>query len=515
MVQHFRAVFSIIICWASMGIIPIEAQGFQKVITSTNGLKTINIDDVIFRDDQLYIRGNEFIDSLNLWGLFVAALDTNGNVIWHNTVYDTSLQFNWIANAPTRFDISESGDFLLPNKMYESNQLALTVLDSVGNERFTQRYNHIGRTIYPREVRKIGKEFYLFGRVQREDYEGDCYVVKTDSLGNMIWLKYYGLPDQEEGFGGVILNSNGTFTIASSRLSKEFYLQGAHIIGWKAPWVFTIDTSGVIVKEWLGEENDSTTLGGGPFLILPNGDYVIVAKDLKVFPYGISYEVRGSPTVTCLDSNFQLKWKKNLIDFHNGIDVILDLEFDPVNEEVLASGHKIIDYTEELRNREIWLVKFNSEGDILWEITDTINTEKRALHEPAGLEIAPSGSIYIAGSISSLNIPDLHKGWIIKVTPDGCSDTLCTTTSLEEQIRNWDKNVLLYPNPVDDRLIVQIKELQGDADLQISDLQGRVIIRKRVQEGENVVEMDLPSGMYVCTIVSSGKLEYSGKIVVR
>jgi hypothetical protein len=101
----------------------------------------------------------------------------------------------------------------------------------------------------------------------------------------------------------------------------------------------------------------------------------------------------------------------------------------------------------------------------------------------------------------------------MKVTADGCSDTLCTTTSIEEQIRNWDKNIVLYPNPFKDELNFRIKQLEGKAWLQLSDLNGRMLMREKVMEGENTIYTDLAPGMYLITILSENKILHSGMVI--
>lgn len=484
------------------------------MISDENGLiNHIDIDDIIFNNDQLIVRGNRYIDSLGIWGLFVATLDTSGYILWHKTLIDTTHQSHWVARTPTKFRIDNTQNILLPNYYFNSNQLALTVVDSAGNEKFTKKYSHDGFTIYPGDVIKSEDKFYLFGRVQRGDYKGDCYILKTDSIGDLIWLKYYGLEDHEERFGGVVLNPNGTFTISSWRLSTEYHLNGSQLVGWKSPWVFTVDTAGVVLDEWLGEENDSTTLGGGPICKMPDENWAIVSWDQEITYFLQAYEIWYAPIVTRLDSNFNLVWKRKLFNHYDPIDKIVDIEYDSVRDEIVVCGHQGFFYGDNHWEREIWVVKLDGQGNTIWDITDTLYSEKRAYHQPGGLEISPSGSIYVAGTVSFDNVADHSEGWVMKVTADGCSDTLCTTTSIEEQIRNWDKNIVLYPNPFKDELNFRIKQLEGKAWLQLSDLNGRMLMREKVMEGENTIYTDLAPGMYLITILSENKILHSGMVI--
>ncbi len=499
---------------ALVGGVPLVGQGgYGKLIADEHGImRNLNIDDIVYHNDHLYVRGNKWIDSIGIWGLFVAQLDTNGTILWQNTIYDTTLQTSYTVNTPTRFNIADDGEIMLPNKYFHLGRIAFTVLDSSGVESFTKSYSHVGRTIYPMEVMKYDNYYYLFGRVQRLDYEGDCYVLKVDSLGSLVWLKYFGLTDFEEGFGGVVMHPNGTFTISSYRTTKEFYTSGPLIEGWKAPWIFTIDTSGVIVDEWLGEENDTTTLGGGSISKLPNGNWVVTSRDIKVVLDNGIYDLAVSPTISCLDSNFNFQWKNNVLGYENKWNHLDDMKYDKNRDEIVVCGHKNVIYSEDFSKWEIWVFKLKPDGEIIWNISDTIQYGANESHVVAGVDIAPSGSIYVSGYISNSG---LARGYILKISPDGCTDTLCTTTSIEEQIRNWNDNVLFYPNPAQDILKVQIKDLSTSGVLQIFDLQGRIVKRKSVKQGTNTIDLNLISGIYVCTITSKGNIVYSEKIVVQ
>ena len=52
-------------------------------------LRSFDIDGINASNSNLIIRGNVFIDSLNIWGLYVAELDTAGSVLGVQIVIDS------------------------------------------------------------------------------------------------------------------------------------------------------------------------------------------------------------------------------------------------------------------------------------------------------------------------------------------------------------------------------------------------------------------------------------------
>ncbi len=93
-------------------------------------------------------------------------------------------------------------------------------------------------------------------------------------------------------------------------------------------------------------------------------------------------------------------------------------------------------------------------------------------------------------------------------------DPFCDSISVYATNPIANSEFSIMPNPASDVLNVLIGELSDPADLVICDMHGREWVRQRVQQGDNVVNLDLHSGMYVCMVYNGGGLVYSGKVVV-
>jgi serine protease AprX len=117
----------------------------------------------------------------------------------------------------------------------------------------------------------------------------------------------------------------------------------------------------------------------------------------------------------------------------------------------------------------------------------------------------------IKASASQANQPDSLLGW-------GIPDFLAATSTLS--IKTKDYKLEAFPNPVAGKLtLVFPVSIQGKFNIEIVNLQGRVVYSKQRDEGSlRSIQMNdigyLPSGMYLIK-VSDRSLIYSGKIIKK
>lgn len=484
--------------------------GYSKIINIDNSI-SLDIDDIKYFNYELYLRGNSFNANLNKWGQFIAKFDTTGSLLWHNVIYDSTQQSDLISNTPSRLGIGKNKELFLPCKYLDYNKLGAVIVDSLGNELFQRFYNIDILWLLYFDVRYVDNNYYLFGLAEQSNYSFDVFILKCDRKGNFKWIKYFGQSNLDEVFGDVWVNPDNTFTINASASKDGWYTQN-EITGLNKPWVFTIDTSGDVLNQWFGSFNDVRTNGRGPLCRAGNGDFVIASYDIKEFP-GSIIPVRASPSVTRLDSNFNLVWKQNLTGFNNFEDKIQDMVYDSARDDFIVAGDQRIYHTSDSLSADAWFEKISGQGEIVWNQSDTalyIGYGKQA-HYTAGIAIAPSGSLYVAGWVYSNE--NNGQGWIIKVTPDGCSDTLCTITSLENQIVEKQKRIFIHPNPVIDELHLFIPDEINTSRVEILNVQGESIERENLHHGENILSLKCPPGIYVYVIRENDLIISSGRFV--
>ena len=272
----------------------------------------------------------------------------------------------------------------------------------------------------------------------------------------------------------------------------------------------------------MGQTNDTRTLGGGPIYRTKERDWIIVSVEHKDVLSAGQVDLNSSPTVTKLDSDYNLIWKKYLTDFNNIYDLIFDLEFDSIRNELILTGDIGIRFNPWSGALEGWICKMSVDGDILWSVADTAlyDPNHYVQHHLGGVALSPSGSIYAAGYIEHSIPPGLNYGWIIKATPDGCIDTICTTVSIEEQIRHKTMPIPVYPNPTSNLLYIDLSEIKGDNfTMEFLSMDGRSQGMTILNRGLNEVILQNVigdrSGLYIFKINAEGKAIGLGKVVLQ
>jgi len=382
--------------------------GFAKAIPFD---AIVDIDDILYQEDQLIVRGNVGIDSLSLYGLLLAGLDTMGNVLWTRVIYDTSFSSHLINNTPARFMVTSDHRLMIPVKYYNTGDLAIYFTDLSGQELFHRFYPYEGFNIFPFDLVELDGYYYVAGT---NTYEGGNYapfVLKIRPDGEMVWIKYYGDPNEYEEAIDVDINSDHTITLSATQYNRDFLLSEGKE-GWKKPWLFTIDTSGAIISEWIGEKNDPRTLGGEYFLRLDNGDWIIQSTHFKNVPTPFGETVKTSPTVTRLDSNFNQIWKMYLSDYEERSDRIGDMDIDTIDQSIVIAGSKYVPVSDKFEYVNC-VVRLDTAGSLLWDRTDSIYFDRKNTHYTAGLVLSPSGSIYVGGYVTVEELVPRSQGFII------------------------------------------------------------------------------------------------------
>jgi hypothetical protein len=71
---------------------------------------------------------------------------------------------------------------------------------------------------------------------------------------------------------------------------------------------------------------------------------------------------------------------------------------------------------------------------------------------------------------------------------------------------------VIFPNPATDKLNVQVLQ---SSELRVMDLSGRVLIRRAVEAGSNIVNLNLESGLYLIQVTGADKSVFTTKINVE
>ena len=136
------------------------------------------------------------------------------------------------------------------------------------------------------------------------------------------------------------------------------------------------------------------------------------------------------------------------------------------------------------------LLRITSSGDSIWNYLDTAFTfASNIIYDAVEL---PSGSIIACGYSRTTN-PEKDWGWIIKVSKDGCIDTLnCTPISSIVSIPSKSE-FRVYPNPTTDIFSLDIPDT-CKIDYQIFDMMGLLVLQGSQVGGKFDIHQLKPGG---------------------
>jgi hypothetical protein len=155
--------------------------------------------------------------------------------------------------------------------------------------------------------------------------------------------------------------------------------------------------------------------------------------------------------------------------------------------------------------------KFTSDGDSLWARLDTAfwHPDCGSENYLGGVAVLPSGSIIAAGYANTNCYPPTTRswGWVLKISKDGCVDTLCITTSLEPEPAL--PEVIVYPNPTKGLVYVNGCD---ECEIEVFDLLGR-LVQKRAYYDVPLDLSFLADGTYFLKMKDKDEITTISKII--
>jgi len=483
--------------------------GFNKAI-SFQGHKGLNFDDILLDAEGIVANGNIYIDSSELWGLFLIKMDTLGNMLWHTSFIDPEGTSHIIQNTPTRFIRSSDSSYVIPVKVANRGNIGIVKIGLNGELIYFKEFKTLDPYIRANAIVESCGSYYISGWIDRLNLGTDYFLLKTDLLGEIIWIKYYGSSEFEELSHGLIAGKDSSVTMCGIIYPpniSELGFEGQ----WYRPWILTVSPKGESIFEWKGVPNDDRTTNAAGCVRAPNGDWGFIYNEFRLIKVDFTDRIYTVPAISVLDSNFNLKWKNTYGEYNSSLNTFYDLSFDSIRKEWVAVGQIA-------KNSGIAgvIVKYSQEGEFLWSSENYLYNDSsiHARHWIGGVALSAAGTSYTAGHVEYTNPPFYDYGWILKITADGCVDTLCSTTSISNHL-NSAEEFSLYPNPSSD--IVIIKSKVGFSSYRVLDMSGKVRIKEDHITGSAEYKVDvskLNAGMYIMQIVNEKNQRSMVKFIV-
>ena len=442
--------------------------------------------DVGYTVQQTFDGGYIIIGETESYGeddIYLIKTDALGDTIWTKTSFYEDRCGLWGGGGgPYGQQTSDSGYIITgwTNPAAGFSNLFILKINSLGDTVWTKIYSrdsvNIGQAI--RQTSDGG--YVITGYTGSEGSGGDIdvWLLKTDSLGDILWTKTYGDADWEEGF------------------SIQQTLDGGYIItGYKNPgtgntdsWLIKTDANGNLL--WDKTFGDSGNDYGFSVRQTTDGGYIIVGDT----------EVSGEYAwLIKTDANGNKLWDKTFGVTTRGNCV-----------QQTQDGGYIITGSGQATNGifDLWVVKTDSLGDTLWTQVYGGTSSEHGYY----VQQTSDGGYIITGVTNSSGIAGNLDVWLLKIEPE--------PVDVEEKADSHkiDESFILYqntPNPFTQKTVIRIQGLEvskkqtvaADFSLSIYDLAGKLTctlpisriqspVTEVVWDGRDNFGKRVPNGVY-------------------
>jgi Secretion system C-terminal sorting domain len=439
---------------------------------------------VIVYEDTIVGYGTGFNNNVD-WkqGVVVAKLDTSGNLIAHNCILDA--QGDLLATDKAWGNIIRTAD-----GGYAA--IAATVgrksafLIKMGNDlqvEFIKEYSDtVNLSNYFYKLLETPEGYLLYGSIQRPNYYDDGFIRHVDKQGETIWLKNFDFSQYSTTAVNIQKKTDSTYIasfVSSTNLQEN--------IGFSAFMIFDLngDQSGF----W--QFSVESAIGLNRKIIVTNETEIIAFGLYKVNMIGNTPIYQ--PTLIRFDDQFNPNWISHFGRTGSLNASVLLWDFAPtIDGHYIGAGETLVKDGNDPTRRVGWLYKFSTEGDSIWE---------RKINAPflphyytnsgffAGVGVLNSGSIIAGGSTNEGNT---QYCWLVKVTNEGCLDTLyCQPVSTIFQPANKPFQVAIYPVPASSNF--NIKSPVEIRQVAIFDALGKLVLKR--QNVGKFITIDLPTSL--------------------
>jgi hypothetical protein len=479
------------------------AQGFS--IHSTLGQVASRMVSLRIENDTIITIGTFLDDSIPQGsGLHFTKFDSSGNILSQKLHY-TDEPFALIEGSEDLVKLKDGSGYAIIGTHFSSQRGFLLRLDNNGDFLWLKRYPKANTffTNYWRFLIDTGDGFLISINRQWLDYKNDLFVIKTDYDGNLLWEKIYDNGEVERNRSFLQVNNN-LFVVGGLFTNHTFDKFGSSIVA--------IDSLGNEQWSWVSPDEVSE-FGAYGLHRETNGDWVYATS--RVIPSPI-FENLAFPKIVRRDSNFNLIWETEIARTSLPEEVgFRYLKRHPLGGFMGSGVIWNID-NQGLDGGTCGLTaRFTDDGQYIWQRYDTIFPDvQENADRLAALGFLSSGNAVICGSGNSSE-PRTHS-WLLKITPDGCVDTLfCAPSPTAEPPFSKRASVQVFPNPAQQHLQIELDT--GIERLEITNISGHIVEHSRHGGGTqiSISVAHLPNGLYAFRVLDTQGVWHFGKFIVQ
>ena len=378
--------------------------------------------------------------------------DSSGNIQWQKNVGGTGQDV--LENGIRTFDFGyifigrTTSNNLDVSGNHGSDDNWLVKTDSMGNILWQKcfggslsEYSHVNNVIQLPDSGYIisGTTESIDGDVTFNNGTKDTWIIKTDKNGILIWQKCYGGTSEEYG-NCIIPTLDGGFIIASDGSSINGDMSGLH--GGIDAWIVKIDYLGTI--QWQKCFGGTSTEFNTSIIQTNDGGFVIVSATRSNDGDVSGNHGESDIWLAKLNSNGIIQWQKcyggTAADWSNGFYQTSDQGFIIVGGTVSNDG----DVNGNHGGWDWWAIKTDSIGNLQWQKCFGGSLDEEAY---SVTETPERGYIITGYSYSNDGDVTNHHGstsytdcWVVKLA----SDTTLICSPLNNSLTNGNQNAIEF-----------------------------------------------------------------------
>ncbi len=398
---------------------------------------------MILHRDTIVVYGVGFNNNIE-WkqGVAIAKLDTSGNAIAHNFILDT--KGDLLATDKAWGNIirtTDGGYAAIAATVGRKSSFLIKMANNLQVEFIKEYPDTVNLSNYFYKLLETPEGYLLYGAIQRPDYYDDGFIRYVDKQGETIWFKY--------------LEYSPYWTVAQDikRVSDSVYV--CAFLSWNYPDIskpkyfpsfLYFNLQGNEVDYWVSS-TENPEMGIVLKIIHVDEDSMIL-YGVHV-PDQVGSTLLYQSTLTKINNNFMTEWARHFGLIRSAASSVILHDFaSTIDGHYIGAGETLVKDGNDPTRRVGWLYKFSPQGDSIWE--RKINAPFLPLYYTnsgffVGVGVLSSGNIIAGGTTNEGNT---DYCWLVKVTNDGCLDTLfCQPVSTVVQPDNKPLQVDIYPVP--------------------------------------------------------------------
>lgn len=448
---------------------------------------------------------------LSLTQITIREIDIDiGSLLWEDFIANDSL--NYYVSGKHSFSIIDSILYIVDKYQQVKNGELFLSLPYFGkydlkNQKLLEiKYFSGEKLTFLNSL--IFHQEYFYGVGFLNPFDGyidrDCFMIKMDMEGNLIWQKTFDFGQDEQMF-------------EIEAFQDDLLVTGYHTNDyWTKSFVIQLDTAG----NELNRAEPEYFGGSGTFEVEIHNDqiYFLTKVNEEVETFHTQY-------LASYDAELNLQWDTlipNTSRYH--IDC---RRMEILNDEIIIASN--IRNARAFTNNQLWshAASWSLDGDFNWE--HVYFYDSTFLHHIDDIEALPNGDLIFMGTVfDNINTTDIWGDqylWLFRTDSQGCGTvqdtcyyTLDEYFGLDTMVNVFDfplmenKLVEILGNPFSEQLLLQPKTNQV-LDMIIYNVQGQLVYEGLLSGTAQLNTSHWQSGIYVLQLLDDGQLVGLEKLV--